>query len=717
MAVPARTTAAPRKRTRFRPLVFALVTLVAVPVLLVLGAELVLRASGYGFDPHFFRTEEIDGERRARENPEFSRRFFPAAIARWQHPFNLSVAKGEAIRIVVMGASAAMGEPEPAFSVARHLEVQLQAAYPEHAIEVLNAAVTATNSHVLVSEASDLAELDPDLAVVYVGNNEVVGPFGPGTVFSGFQRSRGFIRLQAGMQRYRLGQWLAEVAAPPVEDVERWAGLEMFREQAVASGDGRLERVYAHYEANLRDVHAAFRARGIPVLLSTVAVNLKDQPPFISVHGEGFDDGGSAAFDELLVRAEASLAAGEAPAAEMAARAAVVQDGGYAMGHYLLGRALWALGRQAEAAEHFAWALEHDALRSRADAGLNAVVRELGEAGVPGLRVVDAAAALAALSPHGVLGEELFWEHVHFNFTGNYELARVFFAVVVEELVGAGRVPEARLEAPLSEVEVRAQLAYTTWEQQVMRKKIIDRLEAPPFAGLATLAGKVEELNEQHRAGAEILAKAENQPAVIELYEQALAWRPDDWVIHENLGGFYRVLQRNEEALESYRAAEARVPGAVRLLYSQGEMLMRLGRLEEARLILERVAQVPPVFAKVNFYLATIALREGDPQRAQELLEIEVEQHPDNAIAWTQLAEAYYQTGQSERARQAIAESLEVGDEGELWFAAAQVFARHGDLRRAEEHLAQALRRDPGNREYLVFRARLMAAQTPRPGP
>ena len=44
--------------------------------------------------------------------------------------------------------------------------------------EVVNTAVTAINSHVVREIASDLEEIESDLWIVYMGNNEVYGPFG-----------------------------------------------------------------------------------------------------------------------------------------------------------------------------------------------------------------------------------------------------------------------------------------------------------------------------------------------------------------------------------------------------------------------------------------------------------------------------------------------------------------------------------------------------------
>ena len=55
-----------------------------------------------------------------------------------------------AFRIFVLGESAAMGDPEPAFGPARYLEMLLRDKYPDADFEIENVAFTAINSHVIL---------------------------------------------------------------------------------------------------------------------------------------------------------------------------------------------------------------------------------------------------------------------------------------------------------------------------------------------------------------------------------------------------------------------------------------------------------------------------------------------------------------------------------------------------------------------------------------
>ena len=73
-----------------------------------------------------------------------------------------------------------MGDPDPAYAFSRYLDVMLRQHYPSMKFEVVNTGSVAINSHVLLPIAEGLAKQRPDVFIIYSGNNEVVGPYGPG---------------------------------------------------------------------------------------------------------------------------------------------------------------------------------------------------------------------------------------------------------------------------------------------------------------------------------------------------------------------------------------------------------------------------------------------------------------------------------------------------------------------------------------------------------
>src|SRR5436305_11939586 len=109
-------------------------------------------------------------------------------------------------RVFVLGESAARGHPDPSNSFSRVLEVMLRDRYPDKHFEVVNAAMIAINSHIVLPIARQCLEHSPDLLVVHLGNNEVVGPFGAAGVLGPFSPRLGVIRANLALKKTRTGQ-------------------------------------------------------------------------------------------------------------------------------------------------------------------------------------------------------------------------------------------------------------------------------------------------------------------------------------------------------------------------------------------------------------------------------------------------------------------------------------------------------------------------------
>jgi hypothetical protein len=259
---PAAATAPISSRRRWFFRFFALV----IPLLVLGLVELTLRLAGYGHPTAFFLPANDQGRAMLTDNPWFGRRFFPPAVARTLRPLYLAARKPQdTVRIFVLGESAAMGDPEPAYGFVRQLERLLQARHPDQKIEVVNAAMTAINSHVIREIARDCAPRAGDFWQVFAGNSEVIGPFGAGTIFSHQSPSRTTVRFSLALKATRIGQLLAQISRSGNEP-KMWEGLEFFLGQQVPLGDARLKNVYDSFAANLSDIAEFGRQSGATVL-------------------------------------------------------------------------------------------------------------------------------------------------------------------------------------------------------------------------------------------------------------------------------------------------------------------------------------------------------------------------------------------------------------------------------------------------------------------
>ena len=176
-----------------------------LPVLVLALLEVGLRIFDYGYSTSFFKRVEDRGREYFINNDTFSLRFFPPELARWPETLKIPANKpADTTRIFVFGESAAMGDPQPAYGASRYLEVLLRERFPERKFEVINVSITAINSHVILPIARECAKHDGDLWIVYMGNNEMVGPFGAATVFGSRAPPLAMVRLNLAIQQARV---------------------------------------------------------------------------------------------------------------------------------------------------------------------------------------------------------------------------------------------------------------------------------------------------------------------------------------------------------------------------------------------------------------------------------------------------------------------------------------------------------------------------------
>src|SRR5438552_295582 len=161
------------------------------------------------------------------------------------------------------------------------------------------------------------------------------------------------------------------------------------------------------------------------LLLCTVGVNLQDCPPFASLHRPDLSPADETTWNGLYAAGVSLETEGRWADAAAQYQEAGRRDDGFAELHFRLARCWLALGRDAEARDHFQKASDEDALRFRADRQINRIIREAAAAwGERGVRLLDAEEMFSRHAPRGIPGAELFYEHVHLTPEGNYQLAR-----------------------------------------------------------------------------------------------------------------------------------------------------------------------------------------------------------------------------------------------------------------------------------------------------
>ncbi|HEY8241261.1 MAG TPA: hypothetical protein VIH35_07440, partial [Kiritimatiellia bacterium] len=207
-----------------------LLVAVLAPLLFFSALEGALRLAGAGHATSFHLERSVGGAPCRVDNVKFGWRFFNSPrLARKPWPFVLPAHKAtNEVRVFVLGESAAMGDPDPAFGFCRILETMLEAQPGGRRFRVINTGMVAINSHVVREIARDVARLEPDVVLVYMGNNEVIGPYGPGSVFSFFSSRLGLIRASLWLKSLRTSQVLAALLRSRADKQASWQGMEQF---------------------------------------------------------------------------------------------------------------------------------------------------------------------------------------------------------------------------------------------------------------------------------------------------------------------------------------------------------------------------------------------------------------------------------------------------------------------------------------------------------
>jgi tetratricopeptide (TPR) repeat protein len=497
------------------------------PVLFVVLVELGLRLFGVGYPTDVTVPCTVQGQPASCYNLFFAAPFFPPGMIKTPQMYVIPANKSpETYRIVVLGESAAMGDPEPAYGFSRYLEVMLRERYPEMKFEMVNTGSVAINSHVVLPIAQGLAKYRPDLFIVYSGNNEVVGPYGPGTALTAGGMSLPVIRSNIFYHSTRIGQLLTKVGTPKRE----WGGMAMFMDKQVRANSPFMKYVYANFEQNLRDTIAVARKSGARVIVSTVATNLKDCGPFASEHREDLTPDALHSWSALFEQGiEKENAGSYAEALKLYLSAASI-DGDYAELEFRIARCLQALADFHGAKEHFLRARDLDTLRFRADSRINDINRSVAK-GSPGVELVDADALFSKESLHGVTGSELIYEHVHLTPRGSYLLARSIFLQIASQLTSSAGHTLQSQDVP-SEAECELMLAFTKHDHSRVAAEMLRRLQEPPFTNQLNHSDQMLRLALQ----AENSDESPNDTAA--QYQWAIAKDPDDRILHFNFGVF-----------------------------------------------------------------------------------------------------------------------------------------------------------------------------------
>jgi tetratricopeptide (TPR) repeat protein len=570
----------------------------------------------------------------------------------------------------------------------------LREKYPGKKFEVINVAFTAINSHVIVPIARECAAHEGDLWIVYMGNNEMVGPFGAATVFGKQAPPLPYVRLVTALQRTRTGQWLAALSRKFKNHGTKgtaWAGMQMFLQNQISPNSPLKENVYRNFQKNLDDIVRAGTGSGATVLLNTVAVNLKDCPPFAALTNQVLNASDSAQFEKLYADGCVLQRQGDFAGAAHQFELAAQLNPQFPDLQFHWAECLLAQNNLTNAQKHFQIACDDDALPFRADSRINAAIRGAQKQTDSGkLILFDAANTIANHKTSGLCGQEIFFEHVHFDFDGSYQLARGW-AEQIEPLLPHNTNVWA------SQKLCEERLGLSDWNRTAVLKHMQGRMHQPPLESQPNNIERNNLLQDRINKLATQMDKTTAAQAR-ENFLRQIERSPDDFMLRENHALFLQTLGDESAAIAEWKRVQELMPHDYLSYFFLGRLFARKGELADAEISLKTALKIRPSLTEGWMELGTVLDAEGKFSEALSCFQTALEQRPHDPQLLLRQGKSLSKSGRKTEAMENYRSVIQLNPANwEAHYELGGELDAAGQLDAASQEFAAAVHLNPGN--------------------
>jgi len=322
-------------------------------------------------------------------------------------------------------------------------------------------------------------------------------------------------------------------------------------------------------------------------------VNLKDCAPFSSMTSRNLSASDQVQFDNLFTNGvQAENHSNFLEAARDFQKAAAL-DPKVADLQFHWARNLLLLSNYPAAQDHFQLACDYDALPFRADSRINGIIRnEPKKFAGSNLVFLDAAAVLDVGARNQILGQELFYEHVHFNFDGNYRLARAW-AEQIGKVLPDSILRNAGTNSWADQSVCEQRLGLTDWNRSLVIESVRQRLLQPPLSDqlnnderIRKMTHRINQLHSQMDPAA--AAKA------VESFKIVLEQRPDDYSLRENFALFLEAIGDSSSAVREWQRIHDLIPQDSFTCFQLGRLLDVQGQFAGAEEWLHKAVTIRP---------------------------------------------------------------------------------------------------------------------------
>ncbi len=526
-------------------------------------------------------------------------------------------------RIVCLGGSAIYGRPFfDHTSLAGWLRVLLPRADPSRKWEVINAGAISYASYRIKGLMAELSQYEPDLFIVYTGENE----FLERRTYAGVFQTPGLIRTAAGLASdFRITTvmkyGLELVGLTRESPITSASGIrdEVVRipvgtvgPDAYTRDEAFRRQVLMHFEHSLNamvDLAQAVHAR---LMLVTPLSNLRDFAPFRSAHIVGLSDTQQQEWQGAYEHGRSFLRAGRVDEAVQWFTRARAIDGRHADLLYRTGQALLAAGDIAAARECLVRAREEDICPLRATSDTLRIIRRVASRrGVP---LLDFEQQAGLRARHRIPGDELLCDHVHLQLAATKLLALDVLAGLVEERIATPAVLWGPAAVEQASREIEAGIDGPRYARELYQlSRLLDALGQPEQA-----LKRVEEGLHLSKGDADgfclagrYTRKLGNHDASANFYAKALAIQPGAAPALEGLASLFLDEGKPAAAIGLLSEAVRSAPDTPSLLNLLGVAHARVGHHEQAVALLSRASLLLPREPAIHRNLALAQEHQG----------------------------------------------------------------------------------------------------------
>jgi len=595
--------------------------------------------------------------------------------------------QGDTFRIFCFGGSTTYGRPYKADTAfPKWLEINLNILDPSRKYEVINAGGISYASYRIVHLIEEAVQYEPDLFVIYSGHNEFLEAR---TYEEILAQNPALKRIRVLMDKLRIYTLLRNSISKAKQSISKTQKNNILKDEVATILDDvagieryarenlQMERTLEHFKYNLEKIIALAKKHHIPIVLSTVACNLRDFSPFKSEHKDNLSQQDLDAWNQFYQQGQEYQKQKKWQHALISYEKCFSLDDQYAELSYNIAQCLFNSEQFDLAKKYYFQAKELDICPLRAPFRINQTIKIIAKR--EKIPLVNIEAEIEKISPHRIPNSDFLIDHVHPTIQANQIIAeKIAFVLRQEKIIS----DNAEIDPDIISANYRKALSSLPDEyysngllnlakvlgwagKQDEKIKILKRnstklqghyeyyymlgnsalQSGEPFKAIEYFNQSLAlnpGFSETYTNLGFALSRAGSPDKALENYEKALLLNENDYVAQTNIGRIYYIKNDFTRALEEYKKAIPIKKDYPQIYEGLGVIYYKQGNTKRALEELNRAIELNPNYSEAYFDIGLIYHDQHKFEAAIEKFKKAIEINPLYADAYSSLGVCYY---------------------------------------------------------------------------